>query len=84
MIKIWEMLTGTVGLVLVSIVLVLTILFYVYQEGKDNGASDVINQQNTIDRKVIDSVRDGRDAVDRCRARGMQWNRETGQCQQRM
>jgi hypothetical protein len=56
------------------------ILYYVYGEGKDNGASAVIERQNEIDREVIRGSRGARDNVDRCYTRGGVWQRETGTC----
>ena len=76
----WSAVTSPVGIIVACIVAVLAYTAVVYREGKDNGASDVINQQNKSDSKVIEGARDGRDDVDRCRARGLSWSRDTGKC----
>lgn len=76
----WSALTSPVGLIIVCVVAVLAYSAVIYREGKNNGASDVVNHQNKVDSKIIEGARDSRDDVDRCRARGMLWSRDTGKC----
>lgn len=77
---IWKAITSPVGMMLIALLAFAGILYYVYQEGQDRGASGVIERQNEIDREIIRGSRGARDAVDRCRTRGLSWNRETGTC----
>lgn len=76
----WKAITSPVGMMLIAVLAFAGITYYVYQEGKNSGASAVIEEQNEADREVIRGSRDARDSVDRCRARGGVWNRETGTC----
>ena len=84
MIALWKAITSPVGMLVIALLVFAGILAYVYQEGKDNGASAVIEKQNEVDREVIRGSRGARDAVDRCRTDGGVWNRSTGQCDKRM
>lgn len=70
-----------VGMAVIASLILVGIVLYAYQEGKENGASAVIRKQNEIDRQVIDKSRDARDTVDRCRAAGGVWSRYEGKCQ---
>lgn len=82
MIMMWKAITSPAGLAVIAALAFTGILYYVYQEGKSNGAAAVIEEQNKADRQVIQGSRSARDAVDRCYARGGVWQRETGTCSQ--
>lgn len=78
----WKAITSPVGLMVIALLTFAGVLWYVYDEGKTNGASSVIEKQNEVNREVIRASRGARDNVDRCRAGGGMWSRETGTCSQ--
>jgi len=78
----WKALTSPAGMIVIAALAFAGILYYVYQEGKSNGASAVIEERNKADREIVGGARNARDAVDRCYARGGMWQRETGTCSQ--
>ena len=76
----WKAITSPTGLLIVAIIAFSAYTYYIYQEGKQNGATQAIETRNEVDREIVRGSRGAADAVDRCRARGLQWNRETGKC----
>lgn len=81
MIQIWAFLTSTAGKVILAVLAFIAFTYFVYQEGKDNGASQLQDEINRADKKVIEDSRAARDTVDRCRAASGVWNRTTGKCE---
>lgn len=84
MIAAWKAITSPVGMIVIALLLFAGILGYVYKEGQDSGASDVIEKQNRVDREIIIKGRDARDNVDRCHTAGGMWSRTEGKCFERM
>lgn len=84
MIAVWKAITSPVGMIVIALIIFAGILGYVYKEGQDSGASDVIERQNKIDREIIIKGRNARDTVDLCYAAGGVWSRTEGKCLQRM
>lgn len=79
-VAVWKAITSPVGLLIVAIIAFSGYTYYVYEEGKENGISQAVETRNEADREIVRGSRGAADAVDRCRARGLQWNRETGKC----
>jgi hypothetical protein len=77
---IWKAVTSPAGRIVLILLAFVAYSYFIYQEGRTNGSSSVINEQNKTDKEAIEDARDGRNDVVRCRARGLSWNRETGKC----
>lgn len=77
----WKLITSPVGKATIALIVILACIYFIYQEGKKNGAADLAEEINRVDSKVIDKARQRRSNVDRCFAAGRVWSREKGQCE---
>lgn len=77
---IWKTITSPAGKFVIVLAAILACIYFIYQEGKKNGAADLAEDINRVDSTVIDKARKSRSDVDNCYAAGRVWSREKGQC----